>query len=121
MRPLTLSLSCLARRPTGEAPTKATEAKLDSSASPSATFSTPATSVAEAASSSAAMPPVPRSWTAIIRSTPRGPRRTRDEARGDGQENQRGGDDERLGHGRVSWPSVLRNAASSAASSAATG
>ena len=30
--------------------TKATEAKLDSSASPSATFSTPATSVADAAS-----------------------------------------------------------------------
>ena len=37
----------------GEAMTKATEAKLDSSANPSATFSTPATSVAAAASSSA--------------------------------------------------------------------
>src|SRR5271165_1264832 len=60
-------------RRAGDALTNATDAKLESSASPSATFSTPATSVAEAARSSAAMPPVPRSCTATILSTSRGP------------------------------------------------
>src|SRR5271166_3883914 len=57
--------------------TKAIEAKAARSARPSATSSTPATVVADAISRSEAMPPVPRSWTAIIRSKSPGPLSTR--------------------------------------------
>src|SRR5262249_50729300 len=57
--------------------TKATEAKAASSASPRATSSAPRAPVAAATSSRAAMPPVPSSWAAMVRSTLAGPARMR--------------------------------------------
>jgi len=57
--------------------TKATETKAASNARVSATLTAAAAPVASANNSSAAMPPVPSSWAAMMRSASLGPRRTR--------------------------------------------